>query len=280
MINLRIGIIGCGSMGSMLLNSFPESGSVTPGNLFVSTRTKEKLSALAQKGINTCGTNGHLVRACDMIFLCMKPGDFKAVLDEIRPELNPEKHIVSIAGSLSIVNIEKIHNGKVSRIIPTFISSINEGITLVCHNSFVTDDDKAMLSALLSSMSKVQEIPEDEFELASILTSCAPGVFAGLFREFIDSAAKYTGMDRNQLTCFVTQTLIGTAKLFETADSDFDGIIRRVATKGGTTEVGVEVLKENLPSVFDGMFLKMLNRQKVRKEKLDEQFNDDQIFEK
>jgi hypothetical protein len=42
--------------------------------------------------------------------------DIKNLLCEIQNQLTDKKHLVSIAGSLRIENIEKIHNGKISRI--------------------------------------------------------------------------------------------------------------------------------------------------------------------
>jgi pyrroline-5-carboxylate reductase len=42
---------------------------------------------------------------------------------------------ISIAGSLKVINLEKIFPGKITRIMPTVISEIDEGITLVYHNS-------------------------------------------------------------------------------------------------------------------------------------------------
>jgi pyrroline-5-carboxylate reductase len=271
MNNTRIGIIGYGSMGSMLFDGFYESKIINPSDLYLSNRTKEKISHLTSKGINICESNSELVSKSDIIFICIRPYEFKELFNEIKSELKSEKHIISIAGSLTMKNIETIHNGKISRIIPTFISTIKQGITLVCHNIHVLDNDKALLFKLLSHISTVKNIPEEEFELISIITSCAPGLIAEIFKEYVHAASKHTNLDRKQLSCFAIETLFGTAKLL-IDNLDFDNIIDRVATKGGTTEVGVEVLNRNLPSVFDEMFQKALERQNIRKKKLDEQF--------
>jgi hypothetical protein len=49
--------------------------------------------------------------------------------------------------------------------------------------------------------------------------------------------------------------------------------VTRVATKGGATEVGVLVLESKLLAVFEEMFSKTLERQCMRKQIINEQFN-------
>lgn len=274
MLDRRVGIIGYGSMGNMLLNGFFETRTVKPSNLFVTNRTIHKINHLGQKNINICKSNRELVEKSDIIFICIRPLDIKELLNEVRGELTKEKHIVSIAGSLTINNIIKIHNGKISRVLPTFISTINQGITLVCHNDNVLNEDKENINKLLSSISTVRVIPEKEFEPVSDLTSCAPGLFAEIFKEYANAAAKYTNLNPDEISYFIIETLFGTSKLLKEIDSSFDNTINRVATKGGATEKGVEVLADKLPAVFEEMFNQTIERQNKRKKIIDEQFTE------
>lgn len=273
MINENVGIIGYGSMGSMLLQGFIDSNIINPYNLYVSSRTNDKIKSLENKAINICSSNKDLVSRCNIIFICLVPLDIKALLEEIQEMLTEDKHVVSSAGSLSIRNIE-MHKGKVSRVIPTFISLIQEGISLISHNVYVLENDKKLLGDLLSSISTVKEIPENEFELVSDLTSCAPGLFAEIFKQYVNSAQKYTSLNENEIAYFVIKTLYGTSRLLNEVDPVFDNMIKRVATKGGSTEVGVQVLSNELPRVFDEMFGKTIERQNNRKIRIDEQFID------
>lgn len=273
MIDKKVGIIGYGSMGSMLLNGFIDSNIIKKSNLYVSTRTREKLLNLKNIGITICSSNNELVNKSDLIFICVKPLEIKDILNEIVNNLTNNKHIISIAGSVTIENLESIYKGKISRVLPTLISEIKEGITLVCHNSKVLSEDKRILEELLNTISTVKNIPENEFELVSDLTSCAPGLIASIFREYVNSAMLHTSINKKEISDIVIKTLFGTAKLFYEKNFDFDNTIKRVTTKGGATEAGVQVLENKLPEVFNEMLNKTLERQKSRKQKIDEQFN-------
>lgn len=272
MINKNIGIIGFGSMGAMLLDGFADSKIVDRKKLFVSTKTKSKLSELPKTGFSVCDSNRALVEACDIIFICTKPLEVYGILNEIQSVLTSEKHIVSIAGSVSIANIEKFHNGKVSRILPTIISQVKEGVTLICHNEYIDANDKEDIRMLLQSFGDVEYTPENEFDLVSHLTSCAPGLFAAIFKEYGNIAKSHSELPVEKIRDLVLKTLAGTADYLEKENPDFDLMVKRVATKGGTTEVGVEVLAEKLPDVFDEMFTKTLKRQRERQLKVEEQY--------
>lgn len=271
-VDKNIGIIGYGSMGKMLLEDIDDSGIVDRKKLFISTKTKSRLAELALAGFSVCDSNCALVAVCDIIFICAKPLEIYDILNEIRPALTSEKHLVSIAGSVSIANIEKFHNGKVSRILPTIISSVKKGVTLVCHNENINESDKEEIRVLLQSFSHVDYTPENEFDLVSHLTSCAPGLFAAIFKEYVNIAKSHSEIPVERIRDLVLKTLAGTAIYLEKESPDFDLMVKRVATKGGTTEVGVEVLSEKLPAVFGEMFTKTLRRQRERENKVEEQF--------
>lgn len=273
MIDKKVGIIGYGSMGNMLLNGFLDTKAILPHNLFVSTRNKEKVQTLANNGVVICSSNSQLVKECDIVYICVKPMEVKDLLIEIQNELTGKNHLVSIAGSLTIENIEKIHMGKVSRVLPTFISTIREGVTLVAHNERVSLEDKEILQTMLNSISTVKIIPESEFEFISELTSCAPGIIAAMFKEYVNVAIPHTSLEENEVRDLVIKTLFGTSKLLNEVNPSFDDTVARVATKGGATEVGVLVLESKLPVVFEEVFSKTLERQCMRKQKIDAQFN-------
>ena len=59
-----------------------------------------------------------------------------------------------------------------------------EGISLICHNTKVTDNKKEYLEKLLGAISKVVHVKENDFDAAADLTSCAPGLIAAIFENF------------------------------------------------------------------------------------------------
>ena len=113
---MKVGIIGYGSMGKMLVDQFAASGKLKNQSLLVSNRTKDKLKTLPA-GANPCNNNRELACLADIVFLCVKPGDLKEIIEEISPDLKHESILVSLNGSVPFALMEKISAGKIAKVI-------------------------------------------------------------------------------------------------------------------------------------------------------------------
>jgi pyrroline-5-carboxylate reductase len=70
-------------------------------------------------------------------------------------------------------------------------------------------------------------------------------------KEFVDAAVRTGNIKPSLAEYLVKETMIGSAALLEKGSLDFEEVIERVATKGGSTEEGVKVFHAQLPSVCD-----------------------------
>ncbi len=270
-----IGFIGYGNMGSMLIKKFIEEKALKPEEMIVFTRTKSKLQTLKEiyQDINIAENNKDLAKRSKYIFICVKQPEVKGVLDEIREFLDHSKHIISLAGAITIENIEKIFPGQISKITPTVLSEINEGVTLIFHNDKVKEENKVFIESLFEKISKVKRISEEDFPFAVEITSCAPGFFASIFNEFIKASLRHNKTLReDEVKDMVVYTIYSTAKLIYDMNLSLENVIEKVATKGGITEEGIRVLEKHLPTIFDEVFEKTLEKRRVIKEKADELF--------
>lgn len=271
---MKVGFIGYGSMGSMLLNGFISSGRLASAEVIVSTRTMEKLADIkaAWPGIVIAQSNAEAAQA-KHVFICVKPADVRAILDEIQPVLRPDTHIVSIAGTVPLVSIGTLTGCAATKVIPTVASEVRGGVSLVCHSARVMPEDAAFIEDLLRGTGGVKLLPEADFDMATELTSCMPGFIASIFQEMVEAALRHTAtISRPDAEELVLQTLLGTARLLVEKSMGFDEAIARVATKGGITEEGVKVLRAGLPQVFDEMFAMTLEKRRLVQERVSGQY--------
>jgi len=269
---IQVGFIGYGSMGSMLVGSIIRSGRIRPDEMIVSTKTQGKLADIQKlwANIHVTGDNSEVARRAKYIFICVKPLQVKEVLLEIKPYITPDTNIISIAGSVPMKFIEQVSGAKGTKLTPSLISEVMEGISLVCHSDAVSREESWDIETLLGGISTVKKVREEVFELAAELTSCMPGFIATIFKNLADSAMRQgSGLSREDAEEMIIRTLQGTAKLFVEKNMGFDKMIERVATKGGITEEGVKVFDERLPGVFDEMFQRTLAKRKIVREKVE-----------
>ena len=271
----KVGIIGYGSMGKMILSKFVESKTITESDLFIANRTYDKINNLNEnyQEINICKNNIDAAKNVYIIFICVKPLEIKTVLTEIINDVKSNCHIISLNGSVLFKQLEQICiNKKISKVIPSITAEINQSVTLVCHNNFVENDNKNNLKRLLECLGTVVEIPETEIGMGSELTSCMPGFLGAIFKVITGEAEKHTAIDKKDIIKMVTETMYGTGKLLLEKGMTFDDLINRVATKGGITEEGTKIVLEKLPETINEMFKKTLEKRKITTEKAQKEF--------
>lgn len=272
----KAGFIGYGSMGSMLVTGFIKTGALAPDDIIVSTRTKSKLDPVMETWpqLTVARDNKEAAEQAQYLFVCVEPAEVKEILTEIRDALHAGSIIVSIAGSVSMKNIENVTGGKVIRLIPSLTSEVNEGISLVDYNALISPEEAACFEALMGRLGAVKRIPENEFGLATVLTSCGPGLFAAMLAELTSAALRQgSTLDGEDVRDMVMRTFYGTAKVLLDKNMGFDEMVQRVATRGGITEEGAKALRAGLPETFDQMFEATLAKRDKACRQIDEDFN-------
>jgi len=272
----KIGIIGYGSMGKMILSKFMESKIVPESNIFLSNRTYEKVADLKAiyPLLNICKNNMDAAKNADLLFICVVPSEIKAVLSGIIEGIKDNCHIVSLNGSVLFRQMEQLCTGrKISKVIPSVTAVVNQSLTLVCHNAYVNGNDKSALKALLECFGATIEIPESEMGFGSELTSCMPGFIGAIFKSITNEAAKRTSIDKKDIINMVTKTIYGTGKLLLEMNMTFEQIINIVATKGGITEEGTKIIEKETPRIANALFEKTLEKRKTTTEKAQKDFD-------
>lgn len=269
-ISMNIGIIGYGSMGKMLLERFIETKDISD-ELYVSNRSLEKISHLINK-VNVCKDNSELAENAQVIIICVRPGDIRSVLEDIKKTVSDDSIIISLNGSVSFETLGKIVSHKMAKVIPSVTAEINRSQTLMCFNKYMTSTEKEKIINLFKCMGNVIVLPENELGMGSELVSCMPGFIASIFDVICSSAKKHTSISEKQIINMVLDTLCATGDLMIDKEMSFNDIVNRVATKGGITEEGTKVIYESFPAIADELFYKTLEKRKQTAHKSEESF--------
>ena len=265
---MRVGIIGYGSMGKMLLWKFSEAAKIAKQDLFVSNRTESKLEEA--KDIAQVVSNKDLAASSDIVFVCVRPSDLKTVLEEIRDSINADALLVSLNGSVSFESIRKVIDIRTAKVIPSLTAEIGRSQTLLCFDERVSD--KNALKDLLSCIGDVIELPENEMGMGSELVSCMPGFIASIFDVICKSAEGHTSIPGDQIVKMVLSTMSATGDLMLQKEMSFEDVVTRVATKGGITEEGTKVVYEGFPETADLLFAKTLEKRRLTTENAEKNF--------
>ena len=127
-----VGIIGTGHIGSPLAKKLIETAVVGPRELCAANRSPEKLNKLAgELGITPCKDNIGVAEASDIIFVCVRPAEAKAVIAEIKPALTPQKLIISTVSDVKLADLKAWSGIDCVRIIPSVTSEYGRGVMVI-----------------------------------------------------------------------------------------------------------------------------------------------------
>lgn len=253
---MKVGFIGTGSMGSILIEALIRSGALAPTQVIAANRTRDKALAIAARhpGLAAARSNIEVILEADMIFICVKPSEYKKVLDEIRKLTLPRQIVVSITSPVQIRHLEDQLNCRIAKVIPSITNFIQNGAALCMYGQRMEEEDKAALEELLSHISEPIRIDEKHTRITSDLSSCGPAFFALLVQRFVDAAAVETGIPYDEATRMASRMLLGTGLLLTEGGFTPETLQKRVAVPGGITEEGLKLMDHEL----DGMFNRLI----------------------
>ena len=267
---MKVGIIGFGSMGSMIARKLLEHNVISQSELTCANRTLAKMDGFKKQYPDcTVTDNNKFAAKADVVFVCIRPAELKDVLCGIAAAVSKDTLVVSLNGSVMFSQLESVlaEKTRIAKVIPSVNAEVDYSVTSVCYNKYVEPKDKANLEALLKSFGTVTEVAENELGMASELTSCMPGFIAALFSVFAQKAEAHTSLPPSQIEAMLAQTLEGTGRLINQKQLGFSEVLARVATKGGITEVGAAEIFENFGKVAAAVFDKTLEKRRATTEK-------------
>lgn len=246
----------------MLVRAFVKAGAVRAEQVWVSNRTPQKLQALAAEvpGIHTAD-NAAIARRCRLLFLGMKHTDLAEALAGM--PLTSEHLLVTLSSPVPFAWFEQRAPARVAKFIPAVTQEIGRGPSLLIWGPRIKAEDAALLRELAATISLPVIIPEQHRRLAADLASAAPAFLAYLLFSMAEAAVRYDESFAPEVAhTLVREMAIATCALMAEKDMSYNEVIRRVATPGGMTAKGLEVLAEHLPGVWKELFAALEEREK------------------
>ena len=247
MKKFNIVFIGSGKMAGAIIKGLLKSGFTTSEYLLA---TQAEIDGIEEKkqalGIDIILDNKSLAQKSDIIFIATKPNQVVDVLSEISEIIDSEKLIVSIAAGVKIEKIEaKLpQNSRVIRVMPNTPALVGEGMSGMVGGKFATEDDLKYIYELLSIIGKCIIVDDEaQMDIVTAISGSGPAFFYKLMND-IARAGEKLGLDYDKSLLLSIQTALGSAKMALNREVSMEQLVANVATKGGCTRVGVDVMEE------------------------------------
>ncbi|MHC1780022.1 MAG: pyrroline-5-carboxylate reductase family protein [Bacteroidales bacterium] len=216
----------------------------------------------SHKGLEVFPTLPHLVRNTDVIWLGVKPQNIDCILEDLRKEDLKDKLIVSVVAGKSIQYInERLTSGSVIRIMTNLAIEFGHSVTAYASNN-IDNPHKEAVRKTLENTGVLVEIPEKDFNLFTAVFGSGPA-FLLKFIDIMKTKMADSGIDDSDLNTMLTLLLSGTSHYFKNYCNELsiDKLIENIASKGGTTEAGINyMIENNVEMLFDNVIEIAQNR--------------------
>lgn len=232
-------------MASAIIGGLISNTDINPTDIIGADAFKPAIEkAESIHGINVT-TDNFQAADSDVLFLSVKPQFYEAVISQIKESLTSEQVVVTIAPGKTLNWLSK-HLGaniKIVRTMPNTPALVGEGITGVCKNDLVSDDDFSYVMSLLNSFGLAEAIPESLMDVCVSVSGSSPA-YVFMFIEAMADAAVADGMPRAQAYKFAAQSVLGSAKMVLDTGKHPGELKDMVCSPGGTTIEAVRILEE------------------------------------
>ena len=245
-MNKKIGFIGAGNMAKAMIGGIVKSSLVDANKVTASDLNENALeNAKKEYGINVTTDSKEVVKNSDIVVVAVKPNVYDIVLEGVKDLISDEKIIVTIAAGKPIESIENVigKDKKVIRTMPNTPALVNEGMSAICKNKNITDEELNIVKNIFNSFGKAEVVNEYLIDAVIGASGSAPA-YVFMFIEAMADAAVLAGMPRNQAYTFAAQAVMGSAKMVLETGKHPGELKDMVCSPGGTTIEAVKTLEE------------------------------------
>ena len=254
---MELGFIGAGNMACAIIGGIIKSNLINCKDIIASAATQKTIDRVTDEfGINVTLDNKEVAKA-DIVFLAVKPIYCSQVIEETKNiQAKDSQIIVSMAAGKSIKWLEDAYGSekKIIRIMPNTPALVGEGMTAVCPNKNITEEELGRICKLLESFGKAEVIDESVMDAVIAVSGSSPA-YVFMFIEAMADAAVAEGMKRDQAYQFAAQSVLGSARMVLETGKHPGELKDMVCSPAGTTIEAVRVLEKSgfRSSIMEGI---------------------------
>ena len=251
MNELKILLIGCGKMGSSLLEGIVKSdnfdGMVDVIEPDIQDFLKEDFKKRKVNFYSDIKEKKDTLDY-DLIIVATKPNIYEEIFEGLKNNLiiNNQTLIISILAGIKISKIEEILGSvPIIRAMPNIAASVLEGMTALIGNKEITRKDIINVDLIFELVGeKVWLENETQMDSFTAISGSGPAYFF-FFTECLKNIAIEEGFTEDVSNKISQQIIVGSGKLVKDSGIDPKELRENVTSPNGTTEAGLKTLLDN-----------------------------------
>jgi len=247
---MKLGVIGCGKMGSALVGGILKANLSSPKDVSVFDAYPEAAEAMSQSlGVTVAGSNAEVVDASEVVLLCVKPQGFAEMLEQIGD--SEDRLLISIAAGVQIATIKAgvSQRHRVVRVMPNTPSLVGKGASAFALGSTATEQDAALTESLLKAVGYACRVEESDLDAVTAVSGSGPAYIFLLIEALIAGGIEQ-GLTAEIARDLAVHTVSGAAELVLQTEEDPAQLRENVTSPNGSTFAALESFRaDNFESI-------------------------------
>lgn len=244
-MNKTLGFFGAGKMAEGIVQAVAAAGKFGLKDVVMAETYPPRAKEMAKRyGVKTVLDAADVATTADAIFLAVKPQDVADLAAKVKPLLSAKSLVISIVAGKSLSTLRKMFGPKVRlvRVMPNLALRAKEGMCAICPAKNATKADVKLVTSILDAAGQTVVLKEKDFDAVTALSGSGPAFFAYMEEAMTEGGIKL-GLKKDVARKLAEQTMLGTAAYLRLSGADLGEFINGVATKGGTTAAGMDVMR-------------------------------------
>ncbi|CQR48347.1 Pyrroline-5-carboxylate reductase [Paraliobacillus sp. PM-2] len=195
-------------------------------------------------GVQTTDSWKEEIDDAAVIVLAMPPEAHDSVLKELALFIDKQL-VITVAAGIGPSYLEEAlpEQTPVAWLMPNTAASKGKSMTLCAKGTHVEQAHESMLAQILASIGTAEIVSEEQVHTLTPITGSAPA-FVYQMADCLIQPAKEAGISEQQARKLVADMIAGAAAMLQSGD-DPQRLIDQVATPGGVTAAGLDVLEQH-----------------------------------
>jgi len=239
---VNVGFVGAGHIVRAMAQGLARSDAGDPPALsFFDLLSAPAGFAARETGGTVASSLAALVETSDIVVVAVRPQHVAGVLADLAGLLGG-RALVSVAAGFTMDRLRAAlpDGAKVGRVMPNVAAALGLGVFLFVPGTL--GEDEGAVEAVFARAGVVVPVRESEFDAATVVAGCMPGILAMVVRDFADAAAR-RGIAPDVALRLAINGVHGAAAMIA-KQGDPAAVIAAGATPGGMTAAAIAALEE------------------------------------
>ncbi|QYF87321.1 pyrroline-5-carboxylate reductase [Brevundimonas sp. PAMC22021] len=233
-------LLGCGRLGSAILEGWLLTNAVAPTDIVVLTPSEKPAAEVARDGGATINPPLETLREARCVVIAVKPAMWREALAPLLPHLGEQAVILSVmAGVTAPTLAEGVGPWPIVRVMPTTGVARGRGVATV----YAADAEaRALGRALFAPMAVTVDLPDEAAMDAATAVAGSGAAYFYAMTEALARGGEAAGLDADTARTLARATFVAAAE--SAGDEPLTELIGRIASPGGSTRAGLNVMAE------------------------------------